>query len=752
MSIQFACRRCRHPLGAPRRQAGSPMLCPNCKGEVLVPAASDPDPQAVTATPPSPVPVALPAVPPPVPTTAAPAGLSSRRRVQVLAGAAALAVVIVAGSLAAAVAWPRPRPKTPVQGPEVAAVVPTSSVADDEEEERPQVAAPESAEQPPPEKTSEEPASESPAVSEPPPPAAPSAPSPSPGAASPRRGPVALDTLTEPELRERLATAPEVGLTPAELPPLVNSWAANFAMDFETRGDVSFGPAVLLHARPDLAALPIRYGRASRIGGTAAAELQRLSKRLHGLLDLTAPTDAVGRRADPAVLRQLLRGEHLGRKPLWLRPEAVPTLTQMLMHEGEPVRALLVELLSEIDGRQATVALAQRAVFDLSADVRRQAVEALRRRPLPDARPTLLDALRYPWAPPADHAAEALVALTDRGSVPYLVTLLREPTPLAPYPVNKERWAMREVVALRHVNNCMTCHPPAFSPGEPVPGAVPNVSISHLIPGNSSPSSGGGGGGGGGGYGGGGGTSSAGRGMTRVDIPVFIRADVTYLRQDFSVQQTVPLQATPLRFDYMVRTRLLAGKEVRALRNLTDDLATYTQREAVLHALRELTGQDAGPTTAAWEALYPGAELEARTGRLTLELLAAGPERRDVLIARYRDAKGVAYTDALAAAVPRLPAEGRKKAREALASRLPRMTPKTMRRTLADDDPEVRRAGAEACQRLGEREFVPDLAGLLSDGEPAVARSAGDALKGLTGKEFDTAEKWRAWWETRPAE
>jgi hypothetical protein len=744
MAIYFACRRCRHALRARRRQAGSPMLCPNCKGEVLVPPASEP----------SPPPVTVPAIPL-APVLAAPGGLSSRRRLQVLVGGATLAILIVAGSLAAALAWPRPRAKEPMPETEVAAIaVPASVAADDEEEERPQTAAPEPADFPPAQTTAvEEPSAESLAEPEKPPAPLPTPP-PTPAISYSKRGPVALDTLTEAELRERLATAPEVGLSPAELPPLVNSWAANFALDFETRGEVSFGPAVLLQTRPDLAVLPIRYGRASRIGGTAAAELQRLSQRLHDLLDLTAPTDPQGRRADPTVLRQVLRGENLRRKPLWLRAEAIPTLLQILMPEGEPLRALLVELLADIDGRPATVALAQRAVFDLSADVRRQAVEALHRRPLSDARPVLVDALRYPWPPPAEHAAEALVALADRDSVPYLVTLLKEATPLAPFPVGKERWAMREVVAMRHVNNCLTCHPPTFSGSEPVPGAVPNVTVTHLVPGNFS--SGSGGGGGGGIYGGGGGASSAGGGVTRVDSPVFIRADITYLRQDFSVQQPVPqplaLQTVPLRFDYLVRTRLLTTREARAVRRQTDDLATYPQREAVLHALRELTGRDAGATTAAWEALYPGAELEARTGRLSLELLAAAPERRDVLIARYRDAKGVAYTDALAAAIPRLPAEAQKKAREALAARLTRMTPKTMRRKLADDDTEVRRAAVEACQRLGEREFVPDLAGLLDDGEPAIARAAGQALRSVTGREFATLGEWREWWEKRQGE
>jgi len=571
-----------------------------------------------------------------------------------------------------------------------------------------------------------------------------------------KRGLVRLDPLSEEQLRQRLAFAQEVGLSPAELPPLVERWAARFAEDFEMRGDVSFGPAVLLQSRPDLATLPIRYGRASRLGGSASLELQRLSRRLHALLDLAAPADGQGQRRDLALLRQLLRGERLGRKPLWLRAEAVPTLVQVLMHEDEPVRALLIDLLADIDGKPATVALAQRAVFDLSAEVRHQAIEALRSRPREEGRLVFVDALRYPWAPPAEHAAEALVALDDYGSVPYLVSLLKEPTPLAPFPVGKERWAMREVVALRHVNNCLACHPPASSGDEPVPGTVPNVNITHvsrrLVRGGSAaaaPGTGGsgGGGGGGGGYGGGGGGSASGTTstvpggpsiQTRVDTaPVLIRADITYLRQDFSVRLPVlepgALQLVPLRFDYLVRTRLLTARQARELHKQTDDLATYPQREAVLSALRELTGRDAGPTTAAWEGLYPAAEQEARGGRLTLALLAAAADRNDALIARYRDAKGVIYTDALAGAIPRLPAGAQNKARMALVERLGRMTPATLRRKLADDDTEVRRAAVHACLSRESREFVPDLIALLDDSEPAVALPAREGLRKLTG-------------------
>ena len=46
------------------------------------------------------------------------------------------------------------------------------------------------------------------------------------------------------------------------------------------------------------------------------------------------------------------------------------------MAEAAPVRRLLVELLAEIPGKQATAALAQRAVFDLSPEVRRAAAAA----------------------------------------------------------------------------------------------------------------------------------------------------------------------------------------------------------------------------------------------------------------------------------------------------------------------------------------------------------------------------------------
>src|SRR5438552_3075253 len=49
MFIHFRCRRCKNALSVAMRQAGCPMICPMCRGEVVVPSASEMAPQAATA-------------------------------------------------------------------------------------------------------------------------------------------------------------------------------------------------------------------------------------------------------------------------------------------------------------------------------------------------------------------------------------------------------------------------------------------------------------------------------------------------------------------------------------------------------------------------------------------------------------------------------------------------------------------------------------------------------------------------------
>jgi hypothetical protein len=230
--------------------------------------------------------------------------------------------------------------------------------------------------------------------------------------------------------------------------------------------------------------------------------------------------------------------------------------------------------------------------------------------------------------------------------------------------------------------------------------------------------------------------------------PVVVRGDITFLRQDFSVQlpMAAPGVAQPVgvRFDYVVCRRLIPRLEAERLHELYGGRPTYPQRDSVLRALRGLTGQDAGYTAEAWRRLYPEAEWDTEVGRLTEELVSAPDSQKDAVLARLNRGKGAAHSEALAAAVPRLAGRWRERARLALADRLTRMTAGTLRDKLRHDDAETRRAAAVAALCKKDASLAPDLRGLLDDADPAVAAAARRALDGLAGKEPDaTAAKDR---------
>jgi hypothetical protein len=198
-----------------------------------------------------------------------------------------------------------------------------------------------------------------------------------------------------------------------------------------------------------------------------------------------------------------------------------------------------------------------------------------------------------------------------------------------------------------------------------------------------------------------------------------------------------------LRIDFTVRIRRLSRKEAERLKDLFASQPTWPQREALLFALRELTGRDAGPTTEAWRRLYPHAETEVEAARLRDSLVRAGPLKREQLLARYRDGKGPAYTRALAGAVSRLPAAAQGAAREALVQRLARLSTPELREQLRDEGAEARRSAVRACARKADRELVPDLMALRDHADSETARLAEEGLRGLSGQRSDgpAAEK-----------
>jgi hypothetical protein len=546
------------------------------------------------------------------------------------------------------------------------------------------------------------------------------------------------DPSSEEQLRRDLAKVPEVGLGNGAQAVYDAYKAASRLTDRPDMGGVqapttaSFAP--LLHVRPDLSTLPLRGGVKSVLGAQAATSLKYHSQKLHLYLHIVDRLGPENRDKALGLLRQALQRERLGRRPEWLRPEAVPALTQLLMSEDARGRRLLVDLLARIPGRKAGETLARRAAFDLDASTREAAIEALRERH-DEARPALLAGLRHVWAPAADHAAEALVALKDRAAVPGLIDLLEQPDPAAPRKRGK-RTVVSELVRLNHLTNCLVCHPTGVGPQGRVSADIPGVwdLMPSCVPDNK---------------------SLPGPTPRSRFYPGWLRPDITFLRQDFSVQLPVTVQgpqkavAVPLRFDYVVRTRQLSTQETRELRTEPRESRAYPQREAVLFALRELTGEDPGTTTLAWRRLFPHAREDLQAGKLVDALATAAPMPRDYLLDQYQVSTWPLHTRVLGWAVYRLQGVAREQARSALDRRLARLSPAELRAALRHDLPEVRESASRACLR--QPDLVPALIPLLQDSEPLVAWQAREVLVELTEQSFERASEWKVWWHrTRP--
>jgi hypothetical protein len=387
--------------------------------------------------------------------------------------------------------------------------------------------------------------------------------------------------LSEEELLALLAKVPELDLEKEK-----GTTAKLLAKAPKDRKAALTHPVLdVLAARADLRGLPVRDVRdcvagdarartleamsrhVRRLQGTRALEQQRIRAREAKRGASASASDIYGDALRQEVDYEFLRS--LKSRTPWKDEKAVGPLMQMLQADTPPIRLELVQMLASIEGRAATDALARLAVFDLSAAVRRDAIAVLAKRSLADARPVFLKALRYPWAPVARHAAEALVSLDDRKAIPALEPLLELPDPSAPTLTKDKKLVVTELVRVNHLRNCALCHAPSADRAARARGLVPT-------PGKA--------------------------------IPVvyyesmrgdFVRADVTYLQQDFSALMRVA-KAAPWpemqRYDYLLRTRELSSPERAAWaatirpaeRPAPGKSAVYPQKEAVLFALESL--------------------------------------------------------------------------------------------------------------------------------------------------------------------
>jgi hypothetical protein len=243
-------------------------------------------------------------------------------------------------------------------------------------------------------------------------------------------------------------------------------------------------------------------------------------------------------------------------------------MEQMIQTENRELRRALISLLIAIKGKEATEAIARRAVFDLSPEVRGVAIKALANRSRDEARSVFLDALRHPWAPAADHAAVALSELNDQKAFDSVRELVDQPDPKEPFMEGKT-WYVREVVRVNHLRNCLLCHAVSLDIKDSVRAPVPTS-------GRALPR-----------------VYYASRGGSSLDS---IRADIVYFRQDFSVMHKVAKHGewpARQRFDYLVRKRELTPKEIDKLiaaggKEKLDARASSPQREAMLYTLYQL--------------------------------------------------------------------------------------------------------------------------------------------------------------------
>ena len=167
------------------------------------------------------------------------------------------------------------------------------------------------------------------------------------------------------------------------------------------------------------------------------------------------------------------------------------------------------------------------------------------------------------------------------GIVPKLLGLLDEADPATPHPVSPGGpYVVKEMVRINHLRNCVLCHAVSVSDEDKVRGFVP--STNQPVP----------------------------PAFTREYYSPkheghFVRADITYLQQDFSVPLTVPdpgLWPAAQRFDFMVRERPALSEEIRGAADKAGVMSS--QQQAVAFALRELTGLDPGPAAEDWKRCY----------------------------------------------------------------------------------------------------------------------------------------------------
>ncbi len=379
--------------------------------------------------------------------------------------------------------------------------------------------------------------------------------------------PKRIDLRTNADLEKGLLAAYEVSLGDNRWPTAPADLLAH-AKRMKANKQIYPGSMYVTAGRSDLAGLPFRMGLDSVLPKNKAQAMNTMSRQLRDAIQTCLPARDDNRPNTDDLFATLIsekKGAFRNRdKGQWASPEAVPCVVQMLQAENHEVRRMSCELLRKQEGPEATEALVKWAVFDTDAGNRAAAINALRERDGKEVSRLLSQHMQYPWPRTAEHASEALVALKCQDAIPQLAAAYGQPDPDAPFRVqlpNKNGGTFRQsLVRVNHLRNCILCHTPSLNASDLVRGAVPDPD-SALPPPNAYYSS----------------------------SKESVAAEITYLQQDFSLQQPVLNPGhwpAHQRFDYFVAIRRENAEPV-----LTPPQDSPYQN-AIRFALKELSGQD----------------------------------------------------------------------------------------------------------------------------------------------------------------
>src|SRR5262249_37263845 len=151
-----------------------------------------------------------------------------------------------------------------------------------------------------------------------------------------------------------------------------------------------------------------------------------------------------------------------------------------------------------------------------------------------------------------------------------------------------------------------------------------------------------------------------------------------------------PLWPADQRFDYLVRLRPVGKKELLLWQEKVEDAKPVSpQKEAVMFALRELTGENPGPSPEDWTRLYSPITgqrwekpLDPKEQVLYLKdlLVKSRPGRQEELLRVFKDRENPIYDRALTLAIPEMTTPVQKLARALLADRMVFVPVKELRR------------------------------------------------------------------------